>query len=70
MRRGLLLNILDLVCAHDLFFIHEIDVPNKRELFFIQNCTSTMRLLVDDIKANATNEYCKLRFSTSMESMQ
>ncbi len=56
MRRGLFLNILHLVCAHDLFFIHERDVPSKRGSPFIQKGTSTMSLLVDDIKANATKE--------------
>ncbi len=70
MRRGWFLNILDLVCAHDLFFIHKRDVPTKRGSSFLQKCTSTMRLLVDDIKAHATYEYCKLRVSTSIESMQ
>jgi hypothetical protein len=70
MKRVLFLNILDLVCAHDLFFIDERDVPSKRGSSFIQKCTSTMRLLANDIKANATNEYYKLRVNTSMESMQ
>jgi hypothetical protein len=70
MKRGLFLNILDLICAHDLFFIDEKDVPSKKGLSFIQKCTLTMRLLTDDIKVNTTNEYCKLRFNTSMESMQ
>jgi hypothetical protein len=70
MQFSLFLMIMDWVCECDDYFVQKRDACGLWGLSSIQKCTATLRMLAYGVTADATDEYCRIGESTTMESMK
>ena len=69
-RRKLFLLIVQKVCAYDGWFVQKRDVMGRLGLSSLQKCTATICIFACGIPANATDEYCCIRESPTIEAMK
>jgi hypothetical protein len=70
MQRSLFLMIMDRVCECNVYFVQKRDACGLWGLSSIQKCTAILCMLAYGVTADATDEYCWIGKSTSMESMK
>ena len=69
MTRKLFFHIVDAICKYDDYFVQKANCVGILGLSPLQKCTTALRMLAYNICVDATDEYCKLVESTTMESL-
>ena len=70
MSRSLFLRIVDAVKSHDNYFVQRVDRVGRLGWSPLQKITVVFRMLAYGLAADATDEYCKIAESTTIESLK
>ena len=70
MSRPLFLRIMNVVEAHDDYFVQKYSAANVLGLSCLQKVTAAMRMLTYGLPADATDEYIRIGESTALESLR
>ena len=70
MSKELFLRIMNVVEAHDDYFVQKRNAANVLGLSCFQKITAAMRMLTYGVPADATDEYVRIDESTALESLR
>ena len=70
MSKELFLRIMNVVEAHDDYFVQKRNAANVLGLTCFQKVTAAMRMLTYGVPADATDEYVRIGESTALESLR
>lgn len=70
MKRDLFLRLMNVVEAHDDYFVQKRNVANVLGLSCFQKVTAAFRMLTYGVPADLTDEYVRIAESTALESLR
>lgn len=70
MKRDLFLRIMNVVEAHDDYFVQKRNAANVLGLSCFQKVTAAFRMLTYGVPADLTDEYVRIAESTALESLR